>query len=230
MLVQSSISEDRSHLEFQTLPCTFCRHTIRGSSFRCVAGCHFTRPINGNVKLSSKSENIILCEDCAREGSHEASHLVKVTKHCILSKGTSDLEAHELCSCGLSKQVNVHFPFTHRVRETHAATCALLQLANQHVKARYDDLVISKRLSHSENDQLVGNDPNTGSGARLSKWNSALNKLSGKGSVTKNSISKTLIGRFVRPAAKIAVSQVRYGNVHMSLSIGPIVIENGVPE
>jgi len=36
--------------------------------------------------------------------------------------------------------------------------------------------------------------------------------------------------RAAKPFVKKAVQNVAYGNVHMALAFGPLVIENGVPE
>ena len=217
-------------MEFRAVHCTVCLHTIRGCSFSCAAGCQVDTKRVKHPGIISKTAHVTLCEDCARKNLHPVSHLIKRTKYSALSQGIGDLNARELCTCDQAEQASVHFPFTRQSREAHATTCSLRQLVKQHTKVRYDDLMTSKGLFQSQDSRPSGNDTKISFWDRLAERNSAKTKHSRNESVPKNSFSKTLVKAFAGPAARIAASQVKYGNVHMALSMGTIVIENGTPE
>ncbi|KAH8702863.1 hypothetical protein GQ44DRAFT_732665 [Phaeosphaeriaceae sp. PMI808] len=209
---------------FDSRTCTNCNATIRGSHFSCVAGCV---PQNGAGDGSHGGNDYFVCEDCSRNRAHEASHLRKHQKHCILANALSPRQAQNLCPCRDYHRSEVPYPFTERARLNHVPDCSLSGLASEHVKAKYEDLSRCKQLvseaDRSETKSVV---------SRASQGGSLLRRVSHSQSKVEGSLvpKRKILRSILRPAVRSISENIPFGNVHMAVCFGPLMIENGVPD
>jgi hypothetical protein len=220
---------------FQVSTCSICRQTIRGSFFLCSMGCQAVNP--SIVQANGGNNATLLCEDCTRMELHPAEHLQKHQKHCILSHQSISQSANRICSCGQANSAPIQYPFPITEKTSHPNTCLLRRSTDLHTKAKLDNLKSCKALSQP-NSETNEDHANTPDSAPLSpsKRKSFFDKITRRNSIStrESSNRERLLKGFtrsvVRPAAKVVGNTIKYGNIHMSLSIGPIVIENGVPK
>jgi hypothetical protein len=236
--VQPQTAKEGFRVEFNSLNCSSCQQTIRGSAFWCSEGCRVDEPVNGDSESNFCGDPppLVLCEACGRQSFHPTEHLTKFAKHCVLAEASSVTGTSLMCSCNQSDSASAKYPFTKLERDEHLQTCELRQLMQKHMKARTDDLLVCKEVSQNRDDSTLKDNSKSGIRAHLSRWNSGSSSnnqhknLPTHKRTNSESTSKSLLRKIIRPAASIAATRVRYGNVHMALSFGPIVIENGAPE
>lgn len=142
----------------------------------------------------------VFCETCARSEKHPLEHLRKVSKHCLLSTALTDEEARNTCTCPQVTDEGKVYPFSEGGKSTHHITCPLIHLKSRHCQAKLRDL----NELHQLHDVDVGTN-----GATIPQT-----LISVAGSVIRHKIQK----------------DIPYGNVHMGLMLGPLVIENGIPK
>jgi hypothetical protein len=111
--------------------------------------------------------------------------------------------------------LNVEFPFSEDSRRWHAKQCPLIKLWNRHVDAKNAELDLVKHQKPK---------PNATKARKLMDRAaySAIDRINTSTAYTKEGL--------VQAAIPIATKKYFFGNVHMALMIGPIVIENGVEE
>jgi len=221
-------SSESERPNFKPLACTSCNATIRGSHFSCVEGCVPPNTATGHFQGGNA---YFVCEDCGRNGAHQVSHLRKHQKHCILSDAISPRQGQNLCPCRDYDRSETPYPFTETEKLNHASDCTLLSLAPEHVKARYADLVQCKTLAMEKTPEKDRSETLSVL-SRTSQRSSLLRRISHYRSKTEGSLpSKRGIAKSILlPAIKSISENIPFGNVHMALCFGPLMIENGVPE
>lgn len=195
-----------------------CSSVIRGTEFRCLNGCH--RP---NQNRPSE-ERLVICETCMRNGKHKIDHLRKYEKRCILQEVVSPMKSRQICTCryaptsGNSGNEDTRFAIS-RVRK-HLRDCPVLQLKRRYEQAKRDELRHHHHMVDSPKTQK----------ARIFRFN--ISPLFPRGGKKDHKQGKaTHVGtRAVGWAAKSMPPPIQFGNVHMALMVGPIIIENGYPE
>jgi hypothetical protein len=144
----------------------------------------------------------------------------------MLQEALSPTGSHRICTCGHTPASgdgageDTRFAID-GVRE-HLRDCPVLQLKWRHEQAKRDELKHHQQ-QHEANDSKARK-------ARILKFN--MSALFPRGGDTDNKQGKTThVGRrVVGWAAKSMPPPIQFGNVHMALMVGPIVIENGYPE
>lgn len=217
-----------------------CNNIIRGSMFRCTNGEHPS----------------VICEDCYRAHYYGSEFYVKVYKHCVLHDSiTSDL-SRRICHCkgvphydesGIPRAL---FPVDKSANHVDVGgfgtiQCGLLKMSELIARTKYkglQEIVSFKETKESRaihKDLLVAkaelmavrgrkNIPETLNVVTGSSLQDQLNNIAATSttSVVTEARADTDIPLFFRRFAK----KYPFGNVHMALRIGPIVIENGVAQ
>ena len=221
--------------------CTRCKTVIRGSSFRSDIA----------------HANIILCESCYRRHHYAQPHLLKSYKQSILSQSIKPEISRQICRCSTVQRIdsNGHsralFPVdkgdAHRRAELTPGSlhCGLLDLGEMVAEAKYQAILSKlekrtklsevKRVDQAREEERI---------RELSK-EARRTRKAGKGPIVQ--VRSSLLDPTVRTAEfgkstgftdgedseipfflRSTTDKYPYGNVHMALRIGPIVIENGV--
>jgi hypothetical protein len=195
-----------------------CSSVIRGAEFRCLNSCH------RHNQNCPPEDRLVICETCMRNGKHKIDHLRKYEKRCILREAVSSIKSRQICTCGYAPTSGNNSgedtcSAICRVRK-HLRDCPVLQLKRRHEQAKRDEL---KHRQH------MADDPKTQK-ARIFRFNiSALFPGGGKKDYKGGKV--TYVGtRAVGWAAQSMPPPVQFGNVHMALMVGPIIIENGYPK
>lgn len=168
-----------------------------------VRGSHFERTQHYDDDNTTEQ---VFCETCAR-GRYSSEDLHKKQKHCVIATSVTEEEARQMCKCyepddSEEKHENF-FPFSQTSRSKHTMMCPLAQMKYQHCAAKLRDLEQAQKLHAPEQE------PNGGGGGFTRHGLAAA--------------AQPLLTPFVQ-------KNIPYGNVHMSLMVGPLIIENGVPE
>jgi hypothetical protein len=235
-LVQSENSDDQTPI-FRPMCCSSCFAVIRGTHFRCLNRCVST-PSNKNENTDDKP--YILCETCARNNVHPHSHLRKFQKHCVVANSVSQLQSQQICQCHkLPYSLLVEsslFPFCYMQRGIHRPECGLLNVMPEHIEARYANVCRGKKwwgsiMTGGFGKALVST-PSASCAGPLKMETLPENK-SFLGSIQTDGhdqVPRSLAKKIVKPIIRQMVEKIPFGNVHMALMFGPLVIENGVPE
>ncbi|KAL8340921.1 hypothetical protein RB601_006836 [Gaeumannomyces tritici] len=227
-LEATSPRDPREPVDFVALECSSCEKAIQGSHFECVGdGCACTHTHGRSV----------FCETCSREpnSKHRPDTLRKIHKRCVLSDCLSEEAAQRACRCpglgapskpdnttyssssssgpGSERPQRPLFPFGAGDRDRHEQTCALARLRRRHERAKVTEL---QRLGMLE-ETPEGDGGEAGGLPALAAARAAVRAAVGVAS------------RAGARATKVA-DNIPYGNVHMSLMVGPLIIENGVPQ
>lgn len=196
--------------EFESARCKVCSDILRGVLFQCTQEDCIEEPGLG--------KDDYVCEECFRLGKHNGSHLVKVYKHCILDETVHPLRSRELCHCSDVAPFDSNgnpaalYPIdpnlAHRVSQSsNDPKCQLFRIPQFVREAKEREMETPMELQ-------------TASAAR---------KASTK---AKKPISSLGMGEWM--GANLMLSRVAtkfpYGNTHIALMVGPIIIENGVPQ
>ncbi|KAL8366755.1 hypothetical protein RB595_010558 [Gaeumannomyces hyphopodioides] len=231
LIIEATLPRDpREPVDFVSLECSSCEKAIQGSYFECVGdGC-------ACIYTPGKS---VFCETCSREprSKHRPDALRKVHKRCVLSDCLSEEAARRACRCpGLgapSKPDDTNgtndatcsnssldsehvqrplFQFGAGDRHGHEQTCALARLRRRHERAKMTEL---QRLG------MLEGTPESGGDAR-----------GPPGLAAARAAARAAVGAASRAGARAikATDNIPYGNVHMSLMVGPLMIKNGVPQ
>lgn len=200
-------------LKFTPSRCAQCRKTIRGAYFRCAEGCQ--PQVDHEDPIPDFFD---LCEDCVRNERHDPPHLKKENKSCILENAISEEEADRLCSCG-ANQSNpwaADFPFSISTKDWHPRDCGLRQVAPSYVWTRREEIGHTRTVEYDSQ--------------RSGERNHCRSSGNG-GSLQSHSVGSR--ARRVLPTPQreaIAKRIFPYGNIHMALRFGTVIVENGVPE
>jgi len=174
----------------------------------------------------------ILCEECARKNVHSTRHLEKIQKQCVLAGSVTPAQSREICHCSdVSSEKETLFPIELLDYPKHCSSCDLLTLKGLHNLAKPKELTKEKEKLHTETTEDNRTKPNKpspgGLGHKLMRQvTTASTAVLAQSEQILASIKKQLIKRGVRPA----IERVPFGNVHMALMVGTLVIEIGVPQ
>ncbi|KAI3332064.1 hypothetical protein HD806DRAFT_179608 [Xylariaceae sp. AK1471] len=222
--------------------CSSCRNIIRSSMYRPT--------INSQGQNQGTADEI--CEDCYREKFFEKAGFVKIYKHCILREAINPQISRRICFCEGVPHYDTEgkplslFPVakvTKHLKAAHpgAVECGLLKLPEIVAEAKYDGMqIITSRKKPKKNKRLAEEKrENVAREASVSKKRQKQQRkiVTEKSQNTQNRTAQT--GTAVAVAEPEADDDVpfflkRYtekypfGNVHMALRLGPLVLENGV--
>lgn len=193
---------------------------------------------------SSPTKNV--CEGCYRQHYHGNPQYEKAYKHCILYETITPPISRKMCECGLISQVDeVSRLFPVPKGQPHIgndeARCKLLKLGNQVALAKYHGLlsivktqqtqpkgckkVASKLRSILHLDRKDQNNQESETIEISESKKLPLQDVSNNAAATEAAADED-IPLFFRQFTQ----QYPFGNVHMALRVGPLVIENGVAQ
>jgi hypothetical protein len=210
LVLVRAADESNSSPEFLPLNCNGCHDIIRGS--------HFQRLSTENEYESNGSE-VVICESCFRDLDSRQSELRKLHKHCVLSDCITTEEARRICSCPHIRRSDIQFPFPEATgggpgaRSYHKAWCPLRNLTRMHMNAKLQEVEASTVPMPKQPEAETRN-----------AWFRTIDGLSESMSTGWKYVSDGM-SKTVTP---IGNKIYNFGNVHMALMLGPIVIENGV--
>ncbi|OAQ95578.1 hypothetical protein VFPFJ_01688 [Purpureocillium lilacinum] len=219
----SSIDDTKMPV-FRPLRCTSCHGAIRGSLFRSV-----------------HDENIAVCEKCYRRDHYGRGDFTKEYKTCCLPKAmTRDVTRH-VCHCsavprrdGTGKLAEL-WPLKDESGAPHVKggigklNCGLFELADMVAEAKYAATRIKAERdttleeARREDSVLMREVMELKGPEKLKNINtSSAPEFGSSYGVTTNTPED--VPFYVRSIAE----RYPYGNVHMGLRFGPLIIENGV--
>lgn len=199
-----------------------------------------------------------ICEDCYRESHHRKKTLVKAYKHCILRESITPSSSRKICHCDTVPHFDANgrslalFPVSKKDNHFGASSagglqCGLLKLGELVAEAKYVGMqtMITRRVKLSEEKRQHE--------ARVKEQRAKEQKMAAKAasrpgpgwkivteaSFTDPSQRSSATGSTAVAEEKEAdddipffirryTEQYPFGNVHMALRIGPLIIENGV--
>jgi len=227
---------------FTPQKCGICKHIIRGCTFSIV---------EDGVRKDC------LCEACYRKTAYGHPNIVKDYKHCILSRTITPELSHVICHCTDVSRINVNghsiaiFPIDmadkhlNAVGSSSVLRCALVDLGNRVADAKYAG-ILRKEEKYTPLSVVKRNVDDARERMEKALQKAAKKaKKKGKSPVkiteSRKANNKTMIAEF---GSSVAITQDNYeeipfyllpiadtypyGNVHMALRIGPLIIENGV--
>ena len=210
---------------FYPVRCALCRRVVRGSMFQCTV-----------EDCKEKGNEGYICRDCQHEGKHTNQHLTKHYKHCILNKGITSELSRQICQCGsvprydggghARKLFPINKHDSHRKTPNGAVQCGLLQLGDLVGEAKYDGILLKpdkkqglaemRRLGIAKAEQLEKERRE-----RKAQDRKSLPKVA-------DTITEKKAGEDIPFFVRKITDQYPFGNVHMALRVGPLMIENGV--
>lgn len=230
---------------FSPLRCSACDNPIRGSMFY--------EP--GKASNASKHSEC-LCEDCYRSHHYGDDSYVKAYKHCVLSKSIDSAASRHICRCPeishFDDRGNARDIFPMSEGDLHidvsgpgSLQCGLLKLGEHIAEAKYDGMegkFAQQKQSHKLSDlerktaeiqrkkqrkeEKVRNKPRNIRARNWAELESAALGTPTNGSATESNGKEAqeeipfFLGRHTE--------KYPFGNVHMALRIGPLIVENGV--
>ncbi|KAH7128561.1 hypothetical protein B0J11DRAFT_567153 [Dendryphion nanum] len=199
--------------------CVICTEIIRGSMFKCTSqGCKYAD--EGNI-----------CENCQHEGKHSNHPMKKIYKHCILSESIDFAASRKICQCGSVARMDMDgnprslFPVEnsdyHRVSAKGAVQCGLLTLGELVAEAKYDAIQLKMNRRTIGQDQIQDE-------ARNRKKAEILSKDKTRELIATETINEKDADADIPFFIREITDRYPFGNVHMALQLGPVLIENGV--
>lgn len=218
---------------FKPLQCSECGHTIRGCMF----------------KNTEKTEDTI-CESCYRDHHYREGRFLKQYKHCVLDSITKE-DSQRICRCSTVSHIDPNgrsrklFPVN--VLDAHRGSskqegikCGLLNLGTQIAEAKYQGMLSKheKRINLADqkrinkkiiDDARMARPPFRG--LKTAHQTSLINPTErvaegGDSTVFEEDEANDDVPFFL----KKFTNKYPFGNVHMALRIGPLIIENGVEQ
>ncbi|OAP58040.1 hypothetical protein AYL99_07130 [Fonsecaea erecta] len=198
-----------------------CRNILRGVLFQC------RRQDCQEVPRLTRDDYI--CEKCFRQRTHPQDHLVKVYKHHILDAIMLPHVSRKLCRCSDVAPFDANGSYTalypidpnakHRWDKAQKVPkCRLFQLSALVVDAKRQGLETplenKKQLQSLTKDALAT--IRTKSSPRRPLRHAAEQRLEEQPDADIPFVSKTVNSKFP------------FGNTHVALMVGPLIIENGV--
>ncbi|KAM5444216.1 hypothetical protein MferCBS31731_000733 [Microsporum ferrugineum] len=218
----------------QPLPCTKCKNFIRGSMFTA----------------KDPTYPSIICEQCYWLHFYGNERYTKTYKHCILSEAITPVRSRKICRC---RDVP-HFDSWGHPRslfpvikgENHLSAggfgsiqCGILKLGEHVALAKYKGLQTIVGLKANKNRPTTISGVTRTPTKKISGWRPGkLTTVASRG--LHNSASRTPSESSTSVATEAQADgdiplffrkfteKYPFGNVHMALRVGPLVIENGV--
>ena len=153
---------------------------------------------------------------------HRGTHLQKLEKRCILREVVTPTRSRQICTCengqpdGNGNEEDSHFAIDGG--HPHQRNCPILKLKRLHEHAKRQEL----RDNTTQNPHLSaqgGERPGSAASTQVNKSHQDKRRGGGSAQVRKGAVDK---------AARLLPPPVEFGNVHMMLMVGTIIIENGV--
>ena len=191
----------------------------------------FQCQLEGCLEIPRLSRDDYICEKCFRQREYHRDHLVKVYKHHILDGIILPQISRKLCQCSDVASFDTNGSYTalypvdpkakHRWDKAQKVPkCRLLQLPALVVDAKRQGLETplenNKQLQNLTQDALAT--LRTKSYAKKASRRAAGQRLEEEPDTDIPFISKTINSKFP------------FGNTHVALMIGPLIIENGVDQ
>lgn len=212
---------------FAPLHCSNCDKAIRGILFWC-SEVDCKQSVAGGLRY-------FICEDCFREKDRKCGpHLQKLYKHCILQDIVSPELSSKICRCAAVPRIDAEgktrslFPVDPSLR--HSEQCGLLSLRERVAEAKHRGTLakLEKREDSLANKRTMGEQKRAKNiEKQKSKNDIDIDYLLNK--------RNELVDKMVDIADedipflyRAHLDKYPFGNVHMALTIGPLVIENGV--
>ncbi|KAF8536092.1 hypothetical protein BDD12DRAFT_852532 [Trichophaea hybrida] len=200
--------------------CSMCKDVIRGIMFTCTdSSC-----------LAEKSGSCgNVCEACFRENRHRKTTLKKTFKHCILPEVITATTARRICECldvprfDADGKPQSLFPVAkddlHHCSYANGQKCGLLALEDAIIEGKRDGQLLG--LERRGKDPKIDKQrSSTGYRERFKKTWKGPHAQSAKAVDTEEEDMPFWL--------KNILLRYPFGNVHMALMIGPLIIENGV--
>lgn len=215
-------SSDKSQMPVMSSQrCIECHHVIRGATFT-------------NVRESG----VILCETCYRTSHFGKTEFAKEYKTCCLAKSIDPKMSRQICNCTMVRRRDdngrlvAQWPLKsdtikHAKGGMGKVNCGLFELTDMVAEAKYagtrmktEGSTTLEAVRREETLRMKDERP-----TKLKNINtSSVPEFGSSFGVTTGSPEDVPI--FLRSITE----KYPYGNVHMALRIGPVVIENGVEQ
>ena len=205
---------------FQPLLCAICTQVIRGSYFECLEK-HCTKNRAGSI-----------CQDCQNASKHQHHNLRKRYKHCVLTESIDASTSRKICKCGTVPRHDtegrsrslypVHATDKHRSTPKGTVQCGLLDLTSLVAEAKFENVVlkVDKRSTLEEEKRLAREE------AKRRESQKTANQY------RRQTVTETVDEKKAEEDIPFFMRRITdrypFGNVHMALRVGSIIIENGV--
>ena len=227
------------------LRCKICNDAIRGVLFKCLEP-----SCRAAVQFTQKDS---ICETCFRESRHPPSHMTKFYKHFILRDIITPQVSRQICVCNGSVNAASRdrgsslFPidknFAHRGKgKPKVLRCGLLLLSDKVMEAKYQGSIsrIEKgkkraqaRRNVKHNDRIIKS-TSRNRGPAFRKATRHQQHADPQSKADERTVSdienEKLADQEIPLLYRKFARRYPFGNVHMALMFGPLMIENGVPE
>ncbi|KAK3326732.1 hypothetical protein B0H66DRAFT_449385, partial [Apodospora peruviana] len=210
---------------FQLARCALCREIIRGSMFRCTV-----------PDCTEDGHEGVICQGCQHDGKHTNAHLTKEYKHCVLEENIDLATSRQLCRCNTVARFNNDgqprklFPVLkaddHRSTKKGGVSCCLLNLPNAVAEAKYDGVLMKPQHTTLGNERAEAEE----TARRLEEKRKKQAKDSSYNQIATETINEKKAKDDIPFFMRNVTDRYPFGNVHMALRIGPLMIENGVPD
>ncbi|KAK4099125.1 hypothetical protein N658DRAFT_430575 [Parathielavia hyrcaniae] len=203
------------------------------------------RTISGSMFVSGPNGPGTICEDCYWQHCYVDDSYTKTYKHYVLPSSITPQKSRELCDCGSVPHHDASgtplglFPLDKGVKHRRigggksAEKCNLLKLGELVSQAKYDGLLNSVGLKGSEVSRALTNVAAAETAAKTSK---SENPSEGRSTKAKTAVGMGSVDLpteaetdpDIPPFFRAFARNNAFGDVHMALRVGPLVIENGV--
>ena len=230
---------------FKILRCKICNDAIRGVLFKCLEP-----SCRAAVQLTQKDS---ICETCFRESRHPPSHMTKFYKHFILRDIITPQVSRQICVCNGSVDAASRprgsslFPidknFAHRGKgKTKVLRCGLLLLSDKLMEAKYQGSIshiekgkrraqARRNVKHKDQTVKLTSQNRSPKSRKATTHQQHADPQSKADEKTVSDIeNEKLADQEIPLLYRKFTSRYPFGNVHMALMFGPLMIENGVPE
>lgn len=173
---------------------------------------------------TAKDLPAVVCEDCYRSTYYGNASFTKVYKHCVLRTITPEMSG-QICRCpgvahlDRSGNPSALSSISGGKREGHTNECSLLELDNIVALAKYRGLVQS----------VVGTE-NPSKAASLSSKFAAMEERNRSREQEQRPAAEPTADTDIPLFFSKFTTKRPFGNVHMALRVGPLLIENGVAQ
>lgn len=210
---------------FTSMRCSHCGDVIRGIMFQCV---------EQRCQEFRKNElGDYVCENCYYTSAHPRSHLVKHYKHSILQETITQEISRKICRCSSVPRIDKNgvtlalFPVdpsaSHRGSpKMGTIKCGLLTLNDRIAEAKYESQLslVEKRKELEEIRKEAAGEKETDLATLNMHSPIQLNRDGG-------ALYDEYEDEDIPAHIKRYTDRYPFGNVHVSLMVGPLVIENG---
>lgn len=219
---------------FKPLECSRCHHTIRSCMFENV-----------------EDKETKICESCYRDHHFREDRYLKVYKHCVLDSSLTREDSQRICRCSSVTHIEpdgaarklfpVDIDDAHRGNTgAKVIKCGLLNLGKDIAEAKYYGMLSKhekhinlsdqRRLDERRREEEMERRSRI-RGPSVAHQSSLVNSsqriaAAGTSAALEEEIADDDVPFFMRKFT----NRYPFGNVHMALRVGPLIIENGVEQ